>query len=63
MPATNPTTIKLTPAERARLADLGQRLAIAGRPLSMADVIRVAVEKLDDQTRPPHSKGAKKNPR
>ena len=48
MPATNPTTLKLTEAERDRLRELGRLLSIAGRPLSMADVIRLAVDRLWD---------------
>jgi hypothetical protein len=58
MPATPTLQLRITDAERARLAELGRRLAIAGRPLSMADVIRVAVERLEAETGK-----RKKNPR
>lgn len=40
MPATNPTTLKLTEAERDRLRELGRLWGEPERPMSMAEVVR-----------------------
>jgi hypothetical protein len=58
MPATPTLQLRITDAERTRLAELGRRLTLTGRPLSMADVIRLAIERLEAETGKP-----KKNPR
>jgi hypothetical protein len=40
MPSTNPTTIKLTDAEKARLLELGRLFGTPGHPMPLVGVIR-----------------------
>ena len=51
MPATNPTTLKLTEAERDRLRELGRLWGEPERPLSMAEVMRRLLNQAYDESR------------